>query len=94
MESFPAYERLINNLCQSYNIGYLFHPPFMTMYLRYGTRVLEKAPQYRKPGMTVHQFLKDDDAFMVSEAWWKASTPVDRDLLRRLHNRARAKFQS
>jgi hypothetical protein len=34
------------------------------------------------------------DAFMVSEAWWKASTPEDRDLLRRLRNRARAKFQS
>jgi hypothetical protein len=44
------------------DIGYLLNPHFMTMYLRYGTRVLDKVPQYRKPGMTVHQFLRDNGA--------------------------------
>jgi hypothetical protein len=47
IESFPAHERLINHHCQSYDIGYLLHPHFMTMYLRYVTWVFEKAPQYR-----------------------------------------------
>jgi hypothetical protein len=57
-ESFPEYERLINNHCQQHDLVYLLIPHFMTTYLHYGTRVLDKAPQYRKPGMSVNQFLR------------------------------------
>ena len=61
-ESFPDYERLINNHCQQHDLGYLLIPHFMTMYLRHGTNVFERVPQYRKPGMSINQFLRDNSA--------------------------------
>jgi hypothetical protein len=42
----------------------------------------------------VAAFGKENDVFMVSEIWWKASALDDRDLLRRLRFRANAKLQS
>jgi hypothetical protein len=38
-------------------------PHFMTLYLRYGTKVFEKAPRYNKPGLDINQFLRDNDLF-------------------------------
>jgi hypothetical protein len=34
----------------------------MTMYIRHGTSVFDRVPQYKQPGMTVQQFLRDNDA--------------------------------
>jgi hypothetical protein len=38
-------------------------PHFMALYLRFGTRVFEKAPRYKKPGLSVNQFLRDNELF-------------------------------
>jgi hypothetical protein len=43
-------------------LGYLLIPHFMTMYIRYGTNVFERVPQYKQPGMTVHQCHRDNNA--------------------------------
>jgi hypothetical protein len=49
-------------VCQQHDLGYLLIPHFMTMYIRHGTSVFEKVPQYKQPGMTVQQFLRDNNS--------------------------------
>jgi hypothetical protein len=61
-ESFQTYERLVSNHCQQHDLGYLLIPHFMTMYIRHGTSVFDRVPQYKQPGMTVQQFLRDNNA--------------------------------
>jgi hypothetical protein len=43
-ETFHDYERDIHSFCRQNGLGYLIIPHFMAIYLRYGTRVFEKAP--------------------------------------------------
>ena len=67
-ESFPSYERLINNHCQQQEIGYLLVPHFMSRYMKYGVSVFEKVPQYCKPGMSLKQFVRDNNA-LYEQQW-------------------------
>jgi hypothetical protein len=58
-ETFQAYDRYIIGHCKQNGLGYQLNPHFMTLYLRYGWRILEMAPQYKRENLSLEQ-LKED----------------------------------
>jgi hypothetical protein len=55
-ESFKECDRIIQSHCRQNGLGYLLVPRFMLLYVRYGTKVFVKAPEYQMPGLTIAQF--------------------------------------
>jgi hypothetical protein len=55
----PTYDRYIIGHCKQNGLGYLLYPHFMTLYLRYGWRILEKAPQYKRGNLSLEQLNED-----------------------------------
>jgi hypothetical protein len=76
-ESFQAYEMAIHSHCRQNGLGHLLIPHFMTLYLRYGIRGFEKAPRYNKPGLSVNQFLRDNEiVYRILESVFNVSNGI------------------
>jgi hypothetical protein len=62
-ESFQNRDQLIQSHCQHHGLGYLMISHFITLHIRYGTRIFEWSSRYKKPGLDINQLHRDNELF-------------------------------